>query len=65
MMRALEQGFDPVDPESVHRRLAAASPLGRYGQPDEVAALVAFLCSSDASYITGDAYPIDGGRMAS
>lgn len=64
MMRALEQGLDPADPERVHAQLARSSPLGRYGQPEEVAALVAFLCSSDASYITGNAYPIDGGRLA-
>jgi 3alpha(or 20beta)-hydroxysteroid dehydrogenase len=64
MMRALEQGLDPTNPEGVHERLAASSPLGRYGEPDEVAALVAFLCSADASYITGDFYPIAGGRLA-
>ena len=38
--------------------------MGRYGQPEEVAALVAFLCSPDASYITGDYYPVAGGRLA-
>jgi NAD(P)-dependent dehydrogenase (short-subunit alcohol dehydrogenase family) len=65
MMRALEQGLDPADPESVHQRLARSSPLGRYGKPEEVAALVAFLCSADASYLTGEAYLIDGGRLAS
>jgi NAD(P)-dependent dehydrogenase (short-subunit alcohol dehydrogenase family) len=64
MMRALERGFNPDDPESVHARLAASAPLGRYGTPDEVAAFVAFLCSEDASYLTGAAYAIDGGRLA-
>jgi NAD(P)-dependent dehydrogenase (short-subunit alcohol dehydrogenase family) len=64
MMRALERGFYPDDPESVHARLAAAAPLRRYGTPEEVAALVAFLCSADASYLTGVAYTIDGGRLA-
>jgi NAD(P)-dependent dehydrogenase (short-subunit alcohol dehydrogenase family) len=64
MMRALERGLDPADPEGVHARIAAGSPLGRYGQPEEVAALVAFLCSTDASYITGDYYPVAGGRLA-
>lgn len=42
-------------------KLAAAQPIGRMGQPDEVAALVAFLCSDEAAFITGSAYDIDGG----
>jgi 3-oxoacyl-[acyl-carrier protein] reductase len=64
MMRALERGINPDEPESVHQQLAATNPLGRYGEPSEVAALVAFLCSSDASYLTGTIIPVDGGRMA-
>lgn len=42
-------------------KLSAAQPIGRMGEPAEIAALVAFLCSSEAAFITGSAYDIDGG----
>jgi 3alpha(or 20beta)-hydroxysteroid dehydrogenase len=64
MMRSLERGLNPDDPEAVKRANSLRTPLGRYGEPEEVAALVAFLCSDDASFITGVAYPIDGGQNA-
>ena len=39
-------------------------PMGRVGQPEDLAAAIAFLCSDDASYITGAVLPVDGGRSA-
>ena len=64
MIRALERGTNPDDPEAVRQSYIADLPLGRYGEPAEVAALVAFLASDDAAYITGGIYPVDGGSLA-
>jgi NAD(P)-dependent dehydrogenase (short-subunit alcohol dehydrogenase family) len=47
----------------VFARLSRAQPMGRMGKPDEVAALVLYLCSDEAAFITGGIYPIDGGVM--
>ena len=46
------------------RRVLSRTPLGRIGEPDEVAAAAAFLASNDASYITGEIIYVDGGRLA-
>jgi NAD(P)-dependent dehydrogenase (short-subunit alcohol dehydrogenase family) len=46
------------------REMAEAIPLGRLGQPRDVAAAIAFLASEDASFITGAVLPVDGGNSA-
>ena len=50
------------DPEERRRQLIAKHPMGRIGTPEEVAYAVLFLASDEASFITGVALPIDGGR---
>jgi NAD(P)-dependent dehydrogenase (short-subunit alcohol dehydrogenase family) len=47
----------------MYDKLAKTQPLGRMGEPEEVAALALFLCSDDASFITGTDYPLDGGFL--
>jgi NAD(P)-dependent dehydrogenase (short-subunit alcohol dehydrogenase family) len=54
------EGIDYEHVREDHRR---AIPLGRYGTADELAAAVAFLCSSKASYITGTVLRVDGGSV--
>lgn len=51
----------PGKQEEMFAKLAASQPIGRMGQPDEIAALAYYLCSKQASFITGCDYPIDGG----
>ena len=54
----------PGREEEMFRTLSEAQPIGRMGRPDEVAALALYLCSDEASFVTGHAYPIDGGVLA-
>ncbi len=49
--------------DEVFARVAAARPLGRYAEPDEIAAVIVFLCSERSSYVTGAAWSADGGTV--
>ena len=51
----------PGQEREIFEKLSASQPIGRMGEPNEVAALAYYLCSKQASFITGSDYPIDGG----
>jgi len=51
--------------DQAHKALSSSVPMGRYGEPAEIAALIAFLCSDEASFMTGAIVPIDGGVLSS
>jgi 3-oxoacyl-[acyl-carrier protein] reductase len=53
-----------VHTEATRQSYLRLIPMKRYGRPEEVAAAVSFLCSADASYITGHTIPVDGGFLA-
>ncbi len=51
----------PGREKEMYEKLAKSQPVGRMGKPEEVAALALFLCSDEASFLTGVDYPLDGG----
>jgi 2-keto-3-deoxy-L-fuconate dehydrogenase len=53
----------PGREEETLQKLHAYQPIGRMGKPEEVATMALYLCSEEASFITGQAFPVDGGVL--
>ena len=64
MLSAIIQGRNAGNAPTPHEKIVERIPARRLGQASEVASIVAFLASDEASYVTGSAYTVDGGRTA-
>jgi 3-oxoacyl-[acyl-carrier protein] reductase len=51
------------NPDEILAKVAAGRPLGRLAEPEEIAAVIVFLCSDRSSYVTGAAWSVDGGTV--
>lgn len=60
---ATEMGKTMMANDAARRRVLSRTPLGRPGEPDEIASICVFLASDDASYVTGETVYADGGRL--
>lgn len=54
----------PDNRDEMYEKLSKVQPIGRMARPDEIAKLALYLCSDESSFITGQAYNIDGGYMS-
>ena len=64
-LKRIERAVSPDDPNEGHGLFMDAVPMQRYGQPEEMAQIVRFLLSDEASYVQGANWLADGGMQAS
>ncbi|MFC3419103.1 SDR family NAD(P)-dependent oxidoreductase [Salinicoccus hispanicus] len=64
MLSDIQNNLTPGEPEKSGEAIKAGIPFGRFGTPEEVAKVVYFLASDDASFVTGSMYNVDGGMQA-
>jgi NAD(P)-dependent dehydrogenase (short-subunit alcohol dehydrogenase family) len=62
LMAAVLRGVP--DPQAVRRERITLHPLGRLGQPEDIAGLAVYLASDESSWVTGSVFPVDGGYLA-
>ncbi|HEY1272265.1 MAG TPA: SDR family oxidoreductase, partial [Terriglobales bacterium] len=55
---------DAPDPQAVRRERIAVHPIGRLGQPEDMAGLAVYLASDESAWVTGAVFPVDGGYLA-
>ena len=60
----VETRMTEVQGQEIRQRYIDMTPAGRFGSPEEVAAVIAFLCGSEASYVNGSVVSVDGGLSA-
>jgi len=65
MLSAIVEGRNPGNAPVPNEQIVERTPARRLGKASEVASIVAFLASDEASYVSGSAYTVDGGRVAS
>ncbi|MCP4467075.1 MAG: SDR family oxidoreductase [Halieaceae bacterium] len=64
MMTSIENKMSPGDADTVRDAVLGTIPVGRYARPGDIASMVTHLCSDEASFLNGGAYPVDGGATA-
>lgn len=64
MLADIQNNLSPGEPETSGEAIKAGIPVGRFGTPEEVAKVVYFLASDNASFVTGSLYNVDGGMQA-
>lgn len=64
MMRSIEDGMAPGAGDQAKAMMEARIPLGRYGEPEDVARVMLYLASDDSAFVTGSIHMVDGGMMS-